>query len=68
MFNALVIELKEELGIAMFIWHENGHESEEEAKSRIDKVCAIMENAWNIEELKDIKEELKTEKSKELKG
>ena len=55
MLNALVVELKEELGIAMFKRHGDGCESEDEASLRTGKVHRIIEEVRGVEELKDIK-------------
>ena len=53
------------MGIATFKKHEDGNEIQEEANLRIDKVHKIIEDIVNVEELKDVKEELKKETSKE---
>ena len=59
MFNELVVELKEELGTVALKRHDDGHESKDKATFRIDEMCRIVKELCNVEELKDVKDNLK---------
>ena len=53
MHEILVSELKEELGVEMFKNQEEEYESQEEANLGIDNMHEIIENAFDVEALKD---------------
>ena len=62
MFNAFVDDLKEDLGIAILERYDDGCESEDEATLRIYKMIRIVEEICDVDELKDVKEDVKREK------
>ena len=62
MFDGLLDDLKEELGVAMLERHEERHESGDKSALRIDKILRIVDEACGFEELKEAKKDVKKEK------